>query len=746
MQAKSYLIVLLLSTFCLLTSHAQQYGEFNNFGGKTNHLCVRGVLQTEDGMVWMAAESGLYSFDGYHLQKHPLMAENGKERRGLGSYNSLKHCGDSLWVQTNGGLLTFDLSVCRYTAFDSTKAVDVSYDEFKEKPTALLKSEGIEWRGSSKDLKLILGDKCTETWAMPYVKALCRDNFGQILVGTDDGMFVVRHDHSVRQIKHDARNTLSLAGDAVWSIYNAPSRDIFVGTNCGLSVSPYNRRLQNYSLSSITGEGMGNQFHLVFIDSKERYWLGGPHGLLCIEHLGLDNQHCRWYRMGDEKYPLVHNRVRVIRELSDGTLLFGGDGGFAIYNESTQQMDHCPIEPDPYNWVYDIRIKPESRLEITTYSADYLVEMDLPNRRLNVLEQRERYIVPNFGKRLLRKLGLADNYLSAYEDTLHHKVLLGGLDGFAVLNKEIEDVDTRPLSITGLLLDGSEYINATRMESKCTVIPADCRYVDIFFSDFIYGSQMPTSYEYSLDGEEWMPLVGEEHTVRLVHLGYGIHHLCIRSANGRYETHLDLDVDTPWRDTWWAQGLAVLAVILIVVAIFWIVRQRQRILRDEIERLSIITDARQKQEKLQSEKEHLSNQLKVQHLSSNKEESAEEGLSDNEQFLLRVTNIIEENIDCEDLDVAKLSELCNVHQKQLYRKIKDLTGMTTVAYIRSLRLKKAASLLKKGDLTVSEVMYRTGFSSPSYFARSFQEEYGKSPSEWIGGSDPDPIEEGGLTD
>ncbi len=744
MRLQTFVLVFVLFSVFAVTGHAQMYGEFNNFGGKTNHLCVRDVVQTDDGMVWMACESGLYSFDGYHLQRHPLMQENGREKRGLGSYNELKRCGDSLWVTTNGGLLTFDLSDCRYTAFDSTKAKDVSYDEFKDKPTAMLKGDGFEWRGSKNSLTLLFGDKVGGTWDMPYVKCLCRDNFGQILVGTDDGMFLIRHDHSVRQIKHDARSNISLAGDAVWSIYYAPSRDIFLGTNCGLSVAPYNRRLQNYSLPSVTGEGTGNQFHLAFIDSKERYWLGGPHGLLCIEHLGAEEQSYRWYKMGDKKYPLNHNRVRVIREMSDGTLLVGGDGGFAIYNEKTMQMDRILIEQDPYNWIYDIRLKPENRMEITTYSADYLVQLDCAGRRLQVLEQRERYIVPNFGKRLLRQLGLADNYLSAYEDTLHHKVLLGGLDGFAVLNKDIEDHDSHPLSITGILLDGSRYVNAKHLMDGCTVIPADCRYVDVFFSDFIYGSQMPTSYEYSLDGEEWLPLVGEEHTVRLVHLAYGMHTLSIRSADGHNLVKMQLDVDMPWRDTWWAQGLMIFAIVLIVVSLFLIMRQRQRILRDEIERLSIIAAAKQTQEKLQSEKDHLSTQLKVQHLSTQKADETE-SLSEDEQLLLRVTNTIDENLECEDLDVAKLSELCGIHQKQLYRKIKDLTGMTTVAYIRSQRLKKAASLLKKGDLTVSEVMYRTGFSSPSYFARSFQEVYGMSPSEWIC-SNPDSIEEGGTAD
>ena len=91
---------------------------------------------------------------------------------------------------------------------------------------------------------------------------------------------------------------------------------------------------------------------------------------------------------------------------------------------------------------------------------------------------------------------------------------------------------------------------------------------------------------------------------------------------------------------------------------------------------------------------------------------------------------IEDNLSDDSLDVTRLSELCGTSSKQLYRKIKELTGMTAVAYIRDLRLRKAALLLEKGGLSVTEVMYSVGFSNPSYFTRCFQEAYGTTPSDY----------------
>ena len=103
-----------------------------------------------------------------------------------------------------------------------------------------------------------------------------------------------------------------------------------------------------------------------------------------------------------------------------------------------------------------------------------------------------------------------------------------------------------------------------------------------------------------------------------------------------------------------------------------------------------------------------------------------------DKLLSEITKIIEEHIADTDLNVNALSHLSGIGSKQIYRKTKQLTGMSPVEYIRSLRMKKAAILLSENKFTISEVMYKVGFSSPSYFAKCFQAEFGKSPKEYLG--------------
>ena len=82
-------------------------------------------------------------------------------------------------------------------------------------------------------------------------------------------------------------------------------------------------------------------------------------------------------------------------------------------------------------------------------------------------------------------------------------------------------------------------------------------------------------------------------------------------------------------------------------------------------------------------------------------------------------------------DPQHFCELSGISNKQIYRKIKQLTGMSPVEYIKSIRMKKAAMLLQQKKFTVAEVMYMVGFSNHSYFSKCFQAEFGKTPKQYM---------------
>ena len=106
-------------------------------------------------------------------------------------------------------------------------------------------------------------------------------------------------------------------------------------------------------------------------------------------------------------------------------------------------------------------------------------------------------------------------------------------------------------------------------------------------------------------------------------------------------------------------------------------------------------------------------------------------MSSDEIFLEKATKAIEDNMDREDFDVSLLAEMLSVENKQLYRKLKQLTGCSPVNYIRTLRMRKASILLKEDRFTVAEVMYLVGYSNSSYFSKCFSNEFGMTPKEFV---------------
>lgn len=101
------------------------------------------------------------------------------------------------------------------------------------------------------------------------------------------------------------------------------------------------------------------------------------------------------------------------------------------------------------------------------------------------------------------------------------------------------------------------------------------------------------------------------------------------------------------------------------------------------------------------------------------------------EFLKKVIAIIEANMSNTDFNVDVLSSEMGLSSRHLLNKIQSLTEFKPVELIQKMRLKRASELLMEQKLTISEVAYEVGFSSPSYFSKCFQKEYQTSPTDFI---------------
>jgi len=97
-------------------------------------------------------------------------------------------------------------------------------------------------------------------------------------------------------------------------------------------------------------------------------------------------------------------------------------------------------------------------------------------------------------------------------------------------------------------------------------------------------------------------------------------------------------------------------------------------------------------------------------------------------FIKKVQEIIKNHLDDPDFGIKELCKEIGMSRTQLHNKIKAVTGRSTSLYIRLVRLREGKRLLEETEQTVSEIAYTVGFKDPNYFSKTFNLEYGTSPS------------------
>lgn len=105
--------------------------------------------------------------------------------------------------------------------------------------------------------------------------------------------------------------------------------------------------------------------------------------------------------------------------------------------------------------------------------------------------------------------------------------------------------------------------------------------------------------------------------------------------------------------------------------------------------------------------------------------------SENEKLIKKVLSYIEDNLHNPQLSVEAMAKSLCMSRASLYNKILEVSGMSPVEFIRSVKLEKAVVLLEQSDMSIAQIAYHVGFSTPNYFARSFKAKYNIVPSEYI---------------
>ena len=155
-------------------------------------------------------------------------------------------------------------------------------------------------------------------------------------------------------------------------------------------------------------------------------------------------------------------------------------------------------------------------------------------------------------------------------------------------------------------------------------------------------------------------------------------------------------IDKPWWQSGWVNALILVVAVLLMAGIFFLLRNRRT-------------------------KKVVKNNDVIQLEDMNRQEP---------EFITKVRSLIEQHLSDTNYGVEQLAHDLCMERTGLYKKLTSLTETTPVAFIRNIRLQRAASWLREGELTVNEIAEKAGFSSPSYFTKCFKKEFGMLPSEY----------------
>lgn len=472
------------------------YREFDNVNLGSDASVVNCFIQDGQGLIWIGSDKGLFSYNGYSMQRHLFPFSGNKNPantmincgthldpkhlcfgsdNGILIYNletdlfeknpvdfpsdvrSIALVDNLLWIGTLNGLFRYNLKNKKLENVSSHPNSGIPHHaiyailQSKQKILYVGTYNGLCYleSGSSvfKKIELpvlyaknsllvntLLEDpvrNCiwvgTEGYLFKYipktksverigefdgnsVKSLALDQNQNLLLGTDNGLYLYNKErHLNKHVVHDSRNSKSLTNNIIWGIFVDRDKNAWFGTDYGVSFFKYNKTYRHMPISQITGIGDGNQLQSIFRDSRQNFWYGGTNGLI---YTSADTKTCIWYKMGDARYPISHNRIRCIYEDKDHNLWVATDGSINRYNYQTHQFIHYNIVDSTRtrnaNWAYQLFEDKQGKLWIAScLGGIFVVDKEKLIKKTSGFYIAEQNFYKKPGKN-----GLSDNFIN----------------------------------------------------------------------------------------------------------------------------------------------------------------------------------------------------------------------------------------------------------------------------------------------------------------------------------------------
>ncbi len=319
-------------------------------------------------------------------------------------------------------------------------------------------------------------------------------------------------------------------------------------------------------------------------------------------------------------------------------------------------------------------------------------------------------------------------------------VFVGGNDGVAQITANAFKMSLPKnfkLRVSDIWVNGvSVMFDTVDKDSREGIVylPSDSRNIRISIASLLFSPTVIEKIQYKLDGVDlnWNDLDCKTWIAYYSSLPRGKHCLKVRwqKENGTWTASQDILVLVR-KPAFYESTIAfVIYTLLLLAMIYYIIYAiRRRASLSALRHYHNQTRLGKMIEERSKEQIHLSgapDNAQVNDLSK-----SEDGLSDADRvFFKHMMDFIEQNLSNAEYGQEQLAQDLLLSRSTLYRKIKAMTGMSPLDFMKNVKMKKACELLNRHQMSVSEIAYALGFTSPKYFTKCFKEELGQTPTEY----------------
>ena len=559
---------------------------------------------------------------------------------------------------------------------------------------------------------------------------VCKKPDGKLLIATyGNGVCEVSPDGSTRKLYSTADGTLR--DDHVYRLSYDKAGNLWMGTLFG-------------SLTVKTPEGnkyfnIDNILALTPL-SDGRMAIGSAHGLYIV---GANDAKPRMVEYMPEGKADANRYVADIFQNRDGKLWIATDGGGVyIYDLKTNKVTHQLTTENglPTNSVTSITRDQTGRIWIGTEKGLVFVNPERPTDIINV-----SYCY-----------GLNTEYVQhAVANLPNGDIIYGTVDGAVIINpKNITRLNYQArLTIKGVRVhdDGQKAKEENqKAEDEFRQKIADGlkkgeirlsyseRSFDVLFGSINLRNHFDVAYQYKMEGMEWSPVINQQF-LGFENLEPGKHILHIRSISRTSGIVLDerkvtIYIGQPWWNTWWMWCIYVLLIFLIFQGAWWMYNLHTKYLRLMREKVALPEENTLSPLPLENGEPTTaatppSGDLGAEADSADEEEEAPSAGGEATEFVGMATKLTLDNLKDNDFTIDNLCREMGMSRTLFYVKLKTYTGKSPQDFVRTIRLERAATLLRQGR-SVTEVSILTGFDNPKYFSTVFKKYFGVSPSKY----------------